>query len=105
MPKSDRSDVRVLHGDLEYHILLVRLLSVSTEGKNGVAEATCQNLYTAENVLEHLKVRACASVGRVTVSERQCAACCASVVTGHHWLLGPEDRAVRAIEQRVSRHG
>jgi hypothetical protein len=38
--------------------LLVRLLSVSTEGKNGVAEATCQNLYTPENVLEHLKVTA-----------------------------------------------
>ncbi len=71
-PRSDRTEVRVLHGDLEYHILLVRLLSVSTEGKNGVAEATCQNLYTAENVLEHLKVICSSTVaGRVLLASRR----------------------------------
>jgi hypothetical protein len=43
--------------ELAYHILLVRLMSISTEGKNGVAETTCQNLLTTEDVLEHLKVR------------------------------------------------
>ena len=43
--------------ELEYHVLLVRLMSISTEGKNGVAETTCQNLLTTEDVLEHLRVR------------------------------------------------
>jgi hypothetical protein len=45
------------HATLAYHVLLVRLLSISTEGKNGVAETTCQNLLTTEDVLAHMKVR------------------------------------------------
>ena len=42
--------------ELQYHVLLVRLLSISTEGKNGVAETTCQNLLTTDDVLAHMKV-------------------------------------------------
>jgi hypothetical protein len=49
--------------ELQYHVLLVRLLSISTEGKNGVAETTCQNLLTTDDVLAHMKAGVLCALG------------------------------------------
>lgn len=85
VPKADKSDLRILHGDLEYHILLVRLFSVSTEGKNGVAEATCQNLYTPVRLLTSR------DSFWPPLLLTSCAGQAAGTPESHEQLFGPED--------------